>query len=39
VPGAEYGRTKPVGNGPVIQVATEPDGAAFIEYFMTTLNS
>ena len=39
VPGAEYGRTKPVGNGPRIEVATQPDGAAFIQYFMSTLNS
>ena len=39
VPGVDYGRTKPVGNGPRIQVATQPDSAAFIEYFMSTLNS
>jgi inosine-uridine nucleoside N-ribohydrolase len=37
-PGPDYGRTKPVGNGPHIQVATKPDGAAFIQYFMGTLN-
>jgi inosine-uridine nucleoside N-ribohydrolase len=39
MPGAEYGRTKPVGNGSRIQVATKPDGAAFIQYFLSTLNS
>ncbi len=39
VPGADYGRTQPVGNGPRIQVATQPDGEAFLDYFMSTLNS
>ncbi len=39
VPGAEFGRTRPVGNGPRIQVATAPDSEAFLEYFMSTLNS
>lgn len=39
VPGQQFGRTKPVRNGPRIEVATKPDGAAFIDFFMTTLNS
>jgi inosine-uridine nucleoside N-ribohydrolase len=39
VPGAEDGRTKPVANGPQIQVATQPDGAAFEQLFLDTLNS
>lgn len=38
-PGADYGRTKPVGNGPEIQVATAADAAAFEEFFITILNS
>ena len=38
VPGADYGRTMPVGNGPRIRVATAPDSAAFLDYFMSTLN-
>ncbi|HML23108.1 MAG TPA: nucleoside hydrolase [Aggregatilinea sp.] len=38
VPGPDFGRTKPVGNGPRIEVATAPDGAAFLDYFMGTLN-
>lgn len=39
VPGAEDGRTKPVGNGPQIQVATQPDVTAFEQLFLDTLNS
>ncbi|WP_162909476.1 nucleoside hydrolase [Aggregatilinea lenta] len=39
VPGPDYGRTAPVGNGPRIEVATAPDSAAFLDYFMSTLNS
>jgi pyrimidine-specific ribonucleoside hydrolase len=39
VPGPEDGRTKPVGNGPQIQVATEPDAAAFEQIFLERLNS
>jgi pyrimidine-specific ribonucleoside hydrolase len=39
VPGPEDGRTKPVGNGPQIQVATDPDAAAFEELFIERLNS
>jgi pyrimidine-specific ribonucleoside hydrolase len=38
-PGAEYGRTKPVGNGPEIQVASAPDAATFEEMFINRLNS
>jgi pyrimidine-specific ribonucleoside hydrolase len=38
-PGAENGRTKPVGNGPEIQVATAPDAAAFEDLFISRLNS
>jgi hypothetical protein len=38
-PGADNGRTKPVGNGSEIQVATAPDAAAFEELFISTLNS
>ena len=37
-PGAENGRTKPVGNGPTIQVATAPDAATFEQWFLDTLN-
>jgi inosine-uridine nucleoside N-ribohydrolase len=37
--GPEFGRTKPVGNGPRIEVATSPDSEAFLDYFMSTLNS
>ena len=33
LPGPDFGRTQPVGNGPRIQVATAPDGAAFIAVF------
>lgn len=39
VPGAEDGRTKPVANGPEIQVATQPDAATFEQLFLDTLNS
>lgn len=39
VPGPDDGRTKPVANGPEIQVATQPDVAAFEELFLNTLNS
>lgn len=38
VPGAEDGRTRPVGNGPEIRVATAPDVAAFEARFIATLN-
>jgi hypothetical protein len=38
VPGAEDGRTKPVANGPQIQVATQPDVVAFEQKFLDTLN-
>jgi pyrimidine-specific ribonucleoside hydrolase len=38
VPGAEDGRTKPVGNGPLIDVATRPDGAVFEQLFLDMLN-
>ncbi|NWG15563.1 MAG: nucleoside hydrolase [Chloroflexi bacterium] len=37
-PGPENGRTKPVGNGPEIRVATAPDAAAFEQRFIETLN-
>jgi pyrimidine-specific ribonucleoside hydrolase len=37
--GVDNGRTKPVGNGPEIQVATAPNTAAFEELFINTLNS
>lgn len=37
--GAEDGRTKPVGNGPDITVASAPDVEAFYELFIATLNS
>jgi pyrimidine-specific ribonucleoside hydrolase len=37
-PGADNGRTKPVGNGPRIQVATKPNGTAFEQWFLDTLN-
>ncbi len=39
VPGNEYGRTKPVGNGPEIRVATAPDAEAFEQLFIDTLSS
>jgi inosine-uridine nucleoside N-ribohydrolase len=39
VPGAEDGRTKPVANGPQIQVATQPDVDAMEQLFLDTLNS
>jgi pyrimidine-specific ribonucleoside hydrolase len=35
--GAENGRTKPVGNGPEIRVATNPDAAAFEASFIRAL--
>jgi pyrimidine-specific ribonucleoside hydrolase len=38
VPGADDGRTKPVGNGPQIQVATQPKVEAFEQQFLDTLN-
>ncbi len=38
-PGAEFGRTKPVGNGPYILVATQPDGATFEQMLLDTWNS
>lgn len=37
--GPEDGRTKPVGNGPEITVATAPDVEAFQQLFIDTLNS
>ncbi len=37
VPGAENGRTKPVGNGPQIEVASQPDVAAFEAWFLNRL--
>lgn len=37
-PGADNGRTKPVGNGPEIRVATTPDAAAFEQVFIEHLN-
>jgi inosine-uridine nucleoside N-ribohydrolase len=39
VPGAEDGRTKPVLNGPEIQVATAPNVEAFEQLFLDTINS
>lgn len=39
VPGDEYGRTKPVGNGPQIEVATAPDTATFEQSFIDALSS
>ncbi len=38
-PGADFGRTKPVGNGPQILVATQPDGAAFEQALLDAWNS
>ena len=38
VPGADYGRSMSVGNGPRIRVSTAPYSAAFLDYFMSTLN-
>lgn len=37
-PGAQDGRTKPVGNGSEVLVATEPDSAAFEQLFIETIN-
>lgn len=37
-PGPEDGRTKPVGNGPEIRVATAPNREAFEQRFIETLN-
>lgn len=37
IPGAETGRTKPVGNGPQIEVASKPDAAAFEAWFLDRL--
>ena len=37
--GAEYGHTKPVGNGPAIDVVTKPDVAAFEQQLIDTWNS
>ena len=31
-PGPDFGRTKPVGNGPHIMVATKPDDATFEQH-------
>ncbi|MCA0455553.1 MAG: nucleoside hydrolase [Chloroflexi bacterium] len=36
--GAEYGRTKPVGNGPTIDVVTKPDVATFEQHLIDTWN-
>lgn len=38
MPGAESGRTKPVGNGPTIQLAIAPDQARFEQHFIEVLN-
>ncbi len=38
IPGDENGRTKPVGNGPTIRVATAADAAAFEQTFIEMLN-
>ena len=38
-PGADYGRTKPVGNGPQILVATKPNGATFEQRLIDTWNA
>ncbi len=38
-PGADYGRTKPVGNGPQILVATKPNGPVFEQRLIDTWNS
>ena len=38
-PGADFGRTKPVGNGPHIQVATQPNGATFEQALLDAWNS
>lgn len=37
--GAHFGRTQPVGNGPHILVATQPDGATFEQMLLDTWNS
>ncbi len=39
VPGPDYGRTKPVGNGPRIDVVTKPDGKTFIQRLIDTWNA
>ncbi len=38
VPGAEYGRTKPVGNGPRIDVVTKPDGKVLQQQLLDAWN-
>ena len=38
-PGPDFGRTKPVGNGPHIQVATKPDDATFEQHLLDAWNS
>ncbi|MEZ4667937.1 MAG: nucleoside hydrolase [Anaerolineae bacterium] len=37
--GADYGRTKAVGNGPIIMLATKPDGATFVQHLLDTWNA
>ncbi len=39
LPGSEYGRTKPVGNGSRILLATKPNGAVFEQRLIDTWNS
>ncbi len=39
VPGPDYGRTKPVGNGPRIDVVTKPDGKTFEQGLIDTWNA
>jgi inosine-uridine nucleoside N-ribohydrolase len=39
IPGADYGRTQPVGNGPRIMVATKPNGDVFEQRLLDTWNS
>jgi len=38
-PGPDYGRTKPVGNGPQILVATKPNGSVFEQRLIDTWNA
>ncbi|MBI1256138.1 MAG: hypothetical protein GC204_01585 [Chloroflexi bacterium] len=38
-PGADFGRTRPVGNGPHIWVATKPDGATFEQRLLDAWNA
>ena len=39
IPGPDYGRTKPVGNGPHIDVVTKPDGKTFEQRLIDTWNA